>query len=250
MIEGGRLGAKRANGIWRRAVVEMPVIILSVLIALTLDNWNEERKEAREEVQYLEGFVADLSSDSVNLAQRISIAQRSIDSADSLLALRASGERASGESESRPDSVARWLFHVSFLDNFQVFDHTYRDLLSSGGLALIEDRSLRRQIVAYYRSIESAEFFTDFYKQEEIDYFALLKSRLPTETYLAVERDNQHPARFDVRVVQVLLRTEDELANSIAKNRSWAVQRRDMTARRLERNASLSEALRVALRDR
>lgn len=240
---------------WRRAVIEMPVIILGVLIALAVDSWNEERKEAHEETEYLESFVADLASDSSNLAQRISIAQRSIDSADSLLALRASGrtvsgERASDESESHPDSIARWLFYTSFLDNFQVFDHTYRDLLSSGGLALIEDRSLRRQIVAYYRSIESAEFFTDYYKQEEIDYFALLKSRLPTDVFQAVEIQNEHPATFDVGVVQATLRAEDELANSIAKNRSWAVQRRDMTGRRLERNAELSAALRAALQER
>ncbi len=68
--------ANRGAGTWRRAAVEMLVIIFSVLIVLALDNWNEERKEAREEAEYLEGFVADLASDSLNLAQRISIAQR------------------------------------------------------------------------------------------------------------------------------------------------------------------------------
>lgn len=237
--------ASRSSGRWRRGLVEMVVIIFSVLVALTLDNWNEERKEALEAAKYLQGFVADLASDSLNLAQRISIAQRSVDAADHLLAL-----RAIGTVDSHPDSVARWLFHVSFLDNFQVYDHTYRDLLSSGGLALIRDRSLRRQIVAYYRSIESAEFFTDYYKQEAIEYFGLLKKRLPTEEYLAVEIDNEYRGKFDVGVVQTILRAEDELANAIAKNRSWAVQRRDMTERRLNRNAELRKAISLALADR
>lgn len=233
------------SGMWRRGVVEMLVIIFGVLIALGLDNWNEKRKEAIEAKEYLEGFLADLSADSMSLAQRISTAQRSVDAADRLLGL-----RVSTGADTHPDSVARWLFYVSFLDNFQVYDHTYRDLLSSGGLGLIRDRSLRRQIIAYYRSIESAEFFTDYYKREEIDYFTLLKERLPTEEYLAVEIDNRYPGTLDVGVVQTVLRTEDELVNSIVKNRSWAVQRRDMTERRLARNADLTEAISLALGDR
>ena len=227
-----------------RLVGEFCVIVLGVLMALWVNNWNEERKEAVREGEYLAGILTDLKTDSSSLAYRVEIAVRGIEAADRLLAL-----RADQNSEAPPDSLALWLFHAAFVDNFQVQDHTYREILGSGGLALIQSRDLRRQVSEYYRRLESAEFFTDYYKDEETSYFDLLEERLPTPAYLAISLapEEGEPPRFDTGRVLEIFRDDDQLANSVIWNRHWTVHRLGVVQRRQELNSELATAVAAEL---
>jgi hypothetical protein len=227
-----------------RLVGEFFVIVLGVLMALWVTNWNEERKEDVREGEYLEGILTDLKTDSATLANREKIAVRGIEAADRLLAL-----RADRSSETPADSLVLWLFHAAFVDNFRVQDHTYREILSSGGLALIQSRDLRRQVSEYYRRLESAEFFTDFYKAEEISYYNLLEERLPTDAYRAItvaQEQEQLPSFDTARAVRIL-RDDDQLANAVLSNRHWTVHRLGVVRRRLELNSELASAVATRL---
>lgn len=234
----------RPPRILARLVGEFFVVVLGVLVALWVSNWNEERKETVREGEYLAGILADLKTDSATLAYREKIAVRGIEAADRLLAL-----RADRDSEAPPDSLALWFFHAAFVDNFLAQDHTYRELLSSGGLALIQSRDLRRQVSEYYRRLESAEFFTDYYKEEEISYFDLLEERLPTPAYLAISLapEEEEAPHFDVARVVEIFRDDEQLANSVIWNRHWTVHRLGVVQRRQELNTELRSAVATEL---
>lgn len=58
---------------------ELTVVVAGVLIALSVDNLTESRKENAREEAYLSGILVDLRSDSVDLADRRATAIRGTD---------------------------------------------------------------------------------------------------------------------------------------------------------------------------
>jgi hypothetical protein len=225
---------------------ELVVIVAGVLIALWVDNLNEARKEEAQVRAYLSGILVDLASDSVDLADRRATATRSLNAADRLIGL-----HRSRSATVPPDSLASWILYTAFVDNFQVLDHTYQEVLGAVGLSLIPDDGLRRQIAGYYRSIESADFFTDYYKKEEADFWDLLENRLSPDDFEAVSRVREGPnaaARMDVGRVLTQLRGDRAFVNAVQMNRHWTELRLDVNERRIGRHAELSAALRTALR--
>ena len=224
-----------------RVVGELLIIVVGVLIALWVDNLNQDRRDIAREATYLEGILVDLSSDSVEFVRRAETARRGVHAADRLLELRRRG------SSTPADSLATWFFRAAFVDNFQVLDHTYREVLGAGGLSLIRDESVRREISAYYRSIESAEFFTDFYKGEERDYWDLLATRLAPEDFIGISRNEGTSPGMDAARVLSVLRSDPEVANAIEMNRHWTDLRLGITERRLDANRELAAILRTRL---
>jgi hypothetical protein len=221
---------------------DLLVVVIGVLIALWVNNFNESRKENIQENAYLSGILVDLRSDSTDLANRSATAIRGLEVADNLLELR----RATG-STAPADSLVEWFLHAAFIDNFQVLDHTYRELLGSGGLSLIRDDALRRQISGYYRSIESAEFFTEYYKGEETDYWDLLAERLDPADFEGITRSEDKTVLPSPNRLINSLRTDDEIANSILMNRHWTELRLSITERRRTGNSALATVIRGRL---
>jgi hypothetical protein len=227
-----------------RLLAELVVIVVGVLIALWVDNLNTERLEQRQESAHLLGILEDLDNDSSALAERRETAIRGLEVADRLLEL-----RSEPASTAAADSLARWLFRAAFVDNFTVQDHTYREILGTGGLTLIRDATLRRSISSYYRSLESAEFFTDYYKGEEEDYWDLLAARLDPDDFSALTRSEDGGGNLNVGRLLGQLRGDDEIANAILMNRHWTQLRLEITDRRISANRLLAETLRTRLAD-
>jgi hypothetical protein len=219
-------------------VAELVVIVVGVLIALWVDNLNTERLERRQEATYIRGVLEDLRSDSLALASRSETARRSLNAADRLLVL-----RRNPRSPAPADSVASWLLHAAFVDNFVVQDHTYREILGAGGLSMIRDPAVRRAVSSYYRSIESAEFFTDWYRNEEEAYWDLLGRRLDPEDFAVATGAVEETGRLNPGAVVGLLRADDEVANAVLMNRHWTQLRLEITERRITANKDLRETL-------
>ena len=226
-----------------RLAGELVIIVVGVLIALWVDNLNQDRRDAAREGSYLRGILVDLRSDSADLTDRRDTAIRGLHVADRLLDL-----RDDPGADAEPDSLATWMFQAAFIDNFQVLDHTYREVLGAGGLGLIRNETIRRSISSYYRSIESADFFTDFYKKEETDYWDLLAERMAPDDFIAVSRRGEQ--RLDATRVLEQLRSDPEIPNAIEMNRHWTELRLGITERRLAANRRLAETLTEHLGDR
>ena len=224
---------------WLRIIVQGAVIVGSILLAFAIDAAWDVRQDRVKEEAYLGGILIDLSSDSTDLVDRQDTAIRGMVAADRLLELR----RDPG-STAPADSLAMWFLHSAFVDNFQVLDHTYREVLGAGGLSVIRDESLRRQIADYYRSIESAEFFTEYYKGEESDFWDLLAQRLDPDDLEGISREDGEADHLVPDRLIEKLRSDDEIANAILVNRHWTALRLDITGRRLAGNRGLAESLR------
>jgi hypothetical protein len=134
------------------AIGEIVLVVIGILIALQINNWNETQKDKKIEAQYLVNITYDLKE---QLA--------SID-------LQMNYERAYYEAASRiidyyntyqvflSDSI--FFKDASFLTErktFVVTDPTYTDLISSGNMKLIKNKVNKDKLLNYYQELERVE---------------------------------------------------------------------------------------------
>ncbi|NQZ77011.1 MAG: hypothetical protein HRT61_13050 [Ekhidna sp.] len=61
------------------AIGEIVLVVVGILIAVSIDDWNNERQEKKEQELYYKGILVDLRKDSVHFASRIKSFQRNLD---------------------------------------------------------------------------------------------------------------------------------------------------------------------------
>jgi hypothetical protein len=129
------------------AIGEIFLVVIGILIALSINNWNEANKNAKREHAFLTNLQQDLRSDSLRLKEikeRLKIA---------VSYKRVFESRMKGN-VTDPDSLnAHFLMQYNLLIDF-VPNSTTVDELSNNGLNLISSPSLRRQIVTLYNTYD------------------------------------------------------------------------------------------------
>ena len=67
------------------AIGEIVLVMVGILLALQIDNWNEARKDRSTEKQYLERLLHDLQNDTINFESQIFLCERAVSHLDSFL---------------------------------------------------------------------------------------------------------------------------------------------------------------------
>lgn len=139
---------KHLKSDWFRYGFETIAVIIGILAAFALDNWNRERKDREEELAYLKRYYLDLKQDSIYLNQNILTASLAQDSIKNFLNLLPQEQH-----------TARDVFTLIFIPNWEATelilqDYTFRDITSSGKFDLIRDPLIKEALIDYYRSYE------------------------------------------------------------------------------------------------
>ena len=132
------------------AIGEIVLVVIGILIALQINNWNENQKERQLEIGLLKGFEADLKTDSLYLNELIkeyAEDQLILDSITTMLF-----ESTSKDTE----KFLTWNSQIFILeDYFQPTTATYDESQSSGRFQFITNDSLRRRLYDYYFWVNS-----------------------------------------------------------------------------------------------
>lgn len=124
---------------WPQYLLEIIVIMVGILGAFLLNNWNEERKEKREEIKTLSELKSNLQSDINDVTFNLEGHRRAVVVADSL----------SQNPNLHDTIIAKYVYWV-FRD-FIFLPHTGAyESLKSKGVGLVSNDSLRKQIVYLY----------------------------------------------------------------------------------------------------
>jgi hypothetical protein len=141
---------------WAYAIGELAIVVLGVLIALGVNNWNEERLDRRLEHRYMGGLVRDLREDTLELGRALALAEQFAENGTSVLRV-AKG----GDPERTPADFLRSIEFAGFL-YFPIHTRpTYDELVSTGNLSLLRDAGLKRDLAAYYAGIERTTQWKD-----------------------------------------------------------------------------------------
>jgi len=141
------------------AIGEIVLVVIGILIALSINTWNNNRLDREKEVQFLSEIKSNLEQD-LNSAEAVLTFNRKKDSAIDM-AFKIMGEASK---EKLPVSLMK-LF--PFLTEYQVFlanSVAFDNMTSSESIALVSNDSLRKRLSNYYKFTASLGDFT----QEQI----------------------------------------------------------------------------------
>ena len=128
------------------------MVVFGILIALQVDNWNEERQERIAELNFLSRLREDLIVDNAYFKGRIEDANRFV----------ASGKKFRNKLFEKQQSIKE---ADSLWDLFRAFDSsemltiqnsTFSEMLYAGRLELITNPELKSLLLEYYRECEKA----------------------------------------------------------------------------------------------
>ncbi|MFC7357688.1 DUF6090 family protein [Jejudonia soesokkakensis] len=123
------------------AIGEIILVVIGILIALQINNWNEERKNNAFEKEILSQIQENLIQDRTNLININIWQQRAFEASEKLVSdsLRAKNK----------DSVSLWLGEVVHFSRFQSLTNSY-EALKSAGLQTVKNKELRNSLGIYY----------------------------------------------------------------------------------------------------
>ncbi|MEO9476358.1 MAG: DUF6090 family protein [Cyclobacteriaceae bacterium] len=137
---------------WPEYLIEAVVIVASILGAISLENWNEDKKEQKIERYYLENLQADMQMQLDEIEHQREIEHILNGCIDRLVSLIDSDFKNLNEEQFNQD-----LTSLTLGRRFNFYDATYADLKSSGNVNLIQSVELRRALIAYYQKNERTE---------------------------------------------------------------------------------------------
>lgn len=171
----GRAG--KTSKYFRYAIGEIMLVVLGILIALQINNWNEARKQNMLANDYRRTLMNDLIEDTTNIAERIVFArgiQKSIDAYFEYF------DQGDNSLENLIDSIRKTDYA---LYRYHSINYTFTSMQSSGKLgllteeerrALMELSNVQKQVQIVFEKVITAHFnFTnkrdDYWQNDKSD---------------------------------------------------------------------------------
>ena len=126
---------------FKYAIGEIILVVIGILIALSINNWNEKIKNREFEKEILEQIQANLIKDKLTLETIQANFENAMNSTDKVL--------KSEWTTNEKDSLKYWLSDIVRFDRFQPLTNAF-EVAKSKGLDLISNKELRFDIGAYY----------------------------------------------------------------------------------------------------
>jgi len=123
------------------AIGEIVLVVIGILIALQLNNLNENKKNNIFEKEILSQIQENLKSDKLVLKKIEMNFSKAISSSDKIL--------GAEESQKTEDSIKIWLGAIIQFDRFQPLTNAY-EVVKSNGLDRISNKQLRFLLGRYY----------------------------------------------------------------------------------------------------
>ncbi len=146
-MQSSRLVARLREHDWLAAVIELVIVVVGILIALQVSNWNQDRVDHDRAQSYYRRLHADLLADRRAMDLTQAFWAKVGRYGDAAIANGETGKLADG---SAWKTVLAW-YQAGQILPFELSDTTYNEMRSGGDLALIADENLRKQLADYYR---------------------------------------------------------------------------------------------------
>ncbi len=130
----------------RYAFGEILLVVIGILIALQVNNWNNDRKDRIQEKKFLSRLSADLETDLQNISSAIFHNNDRMQRARFLLETIDHPQLAEDSSNYFIQSIE----YAGYTNLPVISDHTFEEIISSGKLSLIRNEDIRREVQKYY----------------------------------------------------------------------------------------------------
>lgn len=154
----------KVAGYLRYAIGEIVLVMVGILLALQVNNWNEARKERNIEIKYLKNLKLDLKTDLVNLDSMIVDRRNKMLSANALLKLQPPN------TIDQLKSFDSLLWKVYGWTSFTPRTNTLDELISSGSLNIIKNDSIKFYLLSIKEKNETIVIYREHMRHEYDNY--------------------------------------------------------------------------------
>ena len=139
------------------AIGEIVLVVIGILIALQLNNWNSKQQVKQIEIKYLREIAKHLRMDSVDIQFNITFNQTRLRSGEMVL-------KCLNEHEAYSDTMDKYFGNLHYTTR-SVMNFSAYETLKARGLEIISDDQLRMMIAELYSF--SYHNVIDFEKQDD-----------------------------------------------------------------------------------
>ncbi|MBT8269886.1 MAG: hypothetical protein KJN59_11755 [Bacteroidia bacterium] len=173
------------------AIGEIFLVVIGILIALQINNWNESRKLEKKETIYLNGLKADLEQSVKALNRVIKKTTRVSKGADTL-----AGMIKNHGSELSAVQIDSLTSNSSGFTVFMPSEGVINDIIGSGKLDMIQNDGLRSKIASWEADLRMIREFeklsknaVDNYTEHSDQYFDLVNEKFGRTLFLEPKRE-------------------------------------------------------------
>ena len=132
---------------FKYAIGEIILVVIGILIALSINNWNENRKNRISESEYYCKILADFELDRKNIAELYRESEYKIETSKRLLL------ELNNKDKAKSYLINNYLQALR-TNAFVPSKVTITDIISSGKLNLLTNDSLKNNIIRYYVELD------------------------------------------------------------------------------------------------
>jgi type II secretory pathway pseudopilin PulG len=137
---------------FKYAIGEIVLVVIGILIALSINNWNQSQKEKQIEIQYLNNIVRDLNEQLNSIDTQMQTEQSYYEAASYLI------EDYNKDHAFTLDSIFyKRATSLIYRKTFVITDPTYTDLISSGNINVLKNQTHKDHLLNYYQELERIE---------------------------------------------------------------------------------------------
>ena len=153
----------------RYAIGEIVLVVIGILVALQVNNWNENRIKLNESIIQLKSLKSDLEVDTIYFNQQKREAQKQVD--NYLIFF-----KKSYETQNNIEEVTELIdLAYPFTKYLQVQNSTFLEMVNAGKLNDLANEELKSSIVALYRDYEIARLGNRDYNEYTVSLMEGLK---------------------------------------------------------------------------
>ncbi|GAA4281471.1 DUF6090 family protein [Gaetbulibacter aestuarii] len=148
------------------AIGEIVLVVIGILIALSINTWNENTKNKASENAYLNDLVKDFV---INLQ----LSNRNIDKIEKTIPkLIALLEQSAMEAPTIAlDSLNAAFTLINDMPSYNSTDRVYNNLIGSGDFKLISNAELKKEIGNYYKAVDLVKLVQNTHELELVNSF-------------------------------------------------------------------------------
>lgn len=148
------LADKKISKFLLSTIWEIFMVVLGILIALQVNNWNEDRKTLKSEIAYLYALHDEFSTN-LEVVQRV-MRSNERNLADALILMGMMGDAGTSSDEVNFDTL---MFGAMLAEiQYRPSPGTMNELISSGKLGIISNRELRLKLASWDGILTSIRF--------------------------------------------------------------------------------------------
>jgi len=145
-IRENLLMENKTSKYFKYAIGEIVLVVIGILIALQINNWNQNRLSEHLEFQYYDRLLEDVREEKVILQASFNYSTQVVDHAKNAIAV------FENSPDSNPNPVDNLvdMYQASQLIDPNSAASTYKELIASGQINLIQNDSLKTALIRYY----------------------------------------------------------------------------------------------------